>query len=163
MQMFPETVSHTQLMPIDTLAIAKRLQASGMPAKQAETQAEVFGEIVTQNLASKSDIENLRKDAHTAIESLRKETTTAIESLRKETTTAIESLRKDTTTAIESLRKDTTTGIESLRKETFTAIEDLRKDLTIKIAEAKNHLLMWIIPIIVGQVAILFSVLRVVH
>jgi hypothetical protein len=141
MQMFPETVSHTQLMPIDTLAIAKRLQASGMPAKQAETQAEVFGEIVTQNLASKSDIENLRKDAHTAIESLRKETTTAIE----------------------SLRKDTTTGIESLRKETFTAIEDLRKDLTIKIAEAKNHLLMWIIPIIVGQVAILFSVLRVVH
>ena len=68
-----EIGSHNPLMPIDTLAISKRLQVSGMPKKQAEAQAEVFGEIITQNLASKTDVESLRKDTKTDIENLRKD------------------------------------------------------------------------------------------
>lgn len=116
---------NTPIMPIDTLAISKRLQAAGTPKKQAEAQAEVLAEIMLQNLASKMDIENVRKD--------------------------IENLRKETKTDIESLRKDTKTDIENLRKDTKTDIENLRKDLTIEIGKIKIDILKWFIPLMAGQ------------
>lgn len=130
---------HNQLIPIDTLAIAKRLQASGMPKEQAETQAEVLGEIVLQNLASKADVEILKNGT----EGLRKETSTNIETLRKET----EALRKETSVNIETVRKET----ETLRKETAINIENLRKDLLIEIGHIKYDIMKWIIPLMAGQ------------
>lgn len=61
-------------MPIDTLAIAKMLEAAGTPQKQAEAHARVWGEVINQNLATKTDIEKLSKDTQTEIENLRKDT-----------------------------------------------------------------------------------------
>ena len=45
-------------MPVafDTLAYAKKLQALGVPAPQAEAQAEAFSEVVLTNLASRRDL-----------------------------------------------------------------------------------------------------------
>jgi len=45
-------------MPVafDTLAYAKKLQALGVPAPQAEAQAEAFSEVVLANLVSRRDL-----------------------------------------------------------------------------------------------------------
>ncbi|MEO5330347.1 MAG: CCDC90 family protein [Magnetococcus sp. THC-1_WYH] len=46
----------------DTLAYAKRLKAVGVPESQAEVHAEAMVELVEDRLATKLDIENVRRD-----------------------------------------------------------------------------------------------------
>ncbi|HAT50081.1 MAG: DUF1640 domain-containing protein [Nitrospirae bacterium] len=46
----------------DTLAYAKRLKAAGVPESQAEVHAEAMAELVEDRLATKLDIENVRRD-----------------------------------------------------------------------------------------------------
>ncbi len=154
MQISPEIGSHNPLMPVDTLAISKRLQAAGTPKKQAETQAEVWGEIITQNLASKTDIEMLRNASRMDIERLHNASKTDIEMLRNTSKMDIARIEEK----IEVLRKDTKTDIakveekiEALRKDTKTDIENLRKDLTIEIEKIKTDIMKWIIPLMAGQ------------
>ena len=40
----------------DTLAYAKKLIAAGVPARQAEVQAETFAEIIDERIATKNDL-----------------------------------------------------------------------------------------------------------
>jgi len=49
-------------LAFDTLAYAKKLIAVGVPAQQAEVQAETFAEIIDENLATKQDISELKRD-----------------------------------------------------------------------------------------------------
>ncbi len=46
----------------DTLTYAKKLQEAGFTPRQAEAQAEALRAVVDQNLATKQDIEELRRD-----------------------------------------------------------------------------------------------------
>ena len=46
----------------DTLAYAKKLKAAGVPESQAEVHAEAMAELVEDRLATKLDIENVRRD-----------------------------------------------------------------------------------------------------
>jgi len=46
----------------DTLAYAKKMKAVGFTEQQAEAQAEALAEIVENRLATKQDIEGLRRD-----------------------------------------------------------------------------------------------------
>jgi len=46
----------------DTLSYTKKLKAAGVPEKQAEVQAETFAEIIEERLATKQDIELIRRD-----------------------------------------------------------------------------------------------------
>jgi len=43
----------------DTLAYAKKLMAAGVPAKQAEVQAETFAEIIDERIATKRDFKEM--------------------------------------------------------------------------------------------------------
>lgn len=43
-------------MSIDTLKFARRLQAAGIPAQQAEAQAEALNEAVRDGVATKADL-----------------------------------------------------------------------------------------------------------
>ncbi len=43
----------------DTLAYAKKLMAAGVPAKQAEVQAETFAEIIDERIATKRDLKEM--------------------------------------------------------------------------------------------------------
>jgi hypothetical protein len=45
----------------NTLAYFNKLKESGMPEKQAEIQAEALREIIENNLATKTDLENVRE------------------------------------------------------------------------------------------------------
>ena len=46
----------------DTLAYAKKLKSAGMPEQQADIQAEALFELVDEKLATKKDLELLKKD-----------------------------------------------------------------------------------------------------
>ena len=46
----------------DTLSYAKKLKAAGMPDQQADVQAEALFELVDEKLATKKDLELLKKD-----------------------------------------------------------------------------------------------------
>ncbi|MBF0605457.1 MAG: hypothetical protein HQL07_17425 [Nitrospirae bacterium] len=46
----------------DTLAYAKKLRAAGVPETQAEVHAEAMAELVEDRLATKLDIELVRRD-----------------------------------------------------------------------------------------------------
>ncbi len=46
----------------DTLTYAKKLKEAGFTEQQAETQAEALRAVVEENLATKRDIEELRRD-----------------------------------------------------------------------------------------------------
>jgi len=46
----------------DMLAYAKKLKAAGFTDQQAEVQAQAFAEIIEERLATKQDIELLRRD-----------------------------------------------------------------------------------------------------
>ena len=46
----------------DTLAYAKKLKAAGFTEQQAEIQAEALSEIIEYRLATKQDIEELKRD-----------------------------------------------------------------------------------------------------
>ena len=49
-------------LTFDTLAYTKKLKAVGFTEDQAEAQAETLSEIIDSNLATKHDIETIRKD-----------------------------------------------------------------------------------------------------
>ncbi len=46
----------------DALSYAKKLKKVGFTEEQAEVQAETLSAIINSNLATKHDIENIRKD-----------------------------------------------------------------------------------------------------
>jgi hypothetical protein len=76
-------------LSFDTLAYARRMEAVGFTRAQAEAMAEEQAKLIDERLATKADIELVRRD----IESLRQSTKTEIESLRQSTKADIEPLR----------------------------------------------------------------------
>lgn len=55
----------------DTLSYTKKLREAGVPEKQAEVQAEAIAEALSGQLATKSDVELLRKDLQLSHSELR--------------------------------------------------------------------------------------------
>lgn len=54
--------SHRYNLTIDTLAMAQRLRAVGVPEAQANEQVEIIAEVFEHNISTKHDIEVIRKD-----------------------------------------------------------------------------------------------------
>ena len=75
----------------DTLTAAEKLQNGGPSDDQSKAIAHVIGDAITGNVATKSDIENVRE----SIEHLRESTKSDIENLRVATKGDIEVLKKD--------------------------------------------------------------------
>jgi hypothetical protein len=98
-------------MTIDTLKLARNLQRHSFTQVQAEGLAEELRNVVSEDVASKADIEGLRAATSADLDQVRRE----IEALRKDTKADIEALRKDTKADIEVLRKDTKIDIANLK------------------------------------------------
>ncbi len=64
----------------DTLTYAKKLQEAGFTAQQAEAQAEALRAVVDENLATKRDIEEVRRE----IELVRRDMKEMENSLRRD-------------------------------------------------------------------------------
>jgi len=89
-----ETVGTENLgggLPFDTLAMAKHLRGHGYTKEQAEGQVELLKHVVESNLATKTDIAEIKVE----IEQLRSDTKRDIEGLRKELRTDIAEVRRD--------------------------------------------------------------------
>lgn len=76
----------------DTLQYANRLKAAGVPEKQAEAQAEALREIMDAKLATKKDLEQVRKDLELAVELAKNELKRDIKDLELHMTLKLGSL-----------------------------------------------------------------------
>jgi hypothetical protein len=74
---------------IDTLNIYSRLKATGLSEDSAREIAEVFREMIEENLASKNDLKTTESNLTKYIESVRAELKKDIELLRAELRTEI--------------------------------------------------------------------------
>jgi polyhydroxyalkanoate synthesis regulator phasin len=115
-------------MSIDTLTIARRLEAAKLPREQAEAirDSEMASFAL---LATKADIGEIRAE----IEALRRELTGEIEALRRELKGEIDALRKEVSGEIGTLRKEMSGEIGALRKETMGELKLLEQRMTIKL------------------------------
>src|SRR5260364_302337 len=104
------------LPAFDTLRIANRLKAVGVPSAQAEAEAEVLSKVFEVNLKEFAPKEDLRATK---------------EDLRGE----IGDLRQDMDAKHESLRKDIVGKHESLRKDLFHEIRALESRLTVRLGK----------------------------
>ena len=77
----------------DTLKAVHRLSAAGFSQEQAESLAATFAEGITENLATKDDLELVRKD----IKALNTRIDTSIAALDARIDTYIDKLRSDMT------------------------------------------------------------------
>lgn len=116
-----------QEVTFDTHAAIRKLEGAGCPAPQAEAMVAVVSQAtavtsrmardleriklqVDTNMATKSDLADLRTETREGFASLRAEIEERVES-------RIESLRTETLGHVDSLRKDTQEGFASLRSE----------------------------------------------
>ncbi len=59
------------IMKFDTLAWAKKLEKAGIPTEQAEAQVEMFSEIIENNVCTKQDLAEVRKDIIIELEKIK--------------------------------------------------------------------------------------------
>lgn len=161
----------------NTHAVVKRLQQAGFTEQQAEVQADVLFEVVTENLASKDDLKQtearLGHNLDAAADRLdRKIEETADRLDRKIDDTAARLDHKIDATAarldhrIEQLRGDLRQTEERLQHEiTETAarldhrIEQLRADTKAESAHVKAELIRWMIGVGILQTSLIAALL----
>jgi hypothetical protein len=92
----------------DTLKLADRLEAAGMPPRQAHDTAEALAKALTDTVATSADIAAVHTDLETSVAAVRGEIRESELRLRNEIATV--------RTAISELRRAMRTGDERLRK-----------------------------------------------
>ena len=90
------------VVAFDTLRFAKRLEDAGVPAVQAAATASAFTEATGDVIATKIDVDDLRRD----LAALRAEFKTDIASLRQELKGDLTSVRQELKADIVSVRQD---------------------------------------------------------
>jgi DNA-binding transcriptional MerR regulator len=116
---------------LDTLKLARRFKDAGVP----EAQAEVFVDALRE--ARESAIANLATKAD------------------------LELLGAALKTDLELLRVTLKTDVEAVRREAKADLEKAVAELRGEIARSKNSMLMWLLPILLGQLgAMLFLLLK---
>jgi chromosome segregation ATPase len=121
---------------LDTLKLARRLAAAGMPAEQADGVAEAIAEGFGEQLATKADIAELRAE---------------IEGLRVATKADIAELRAGTQADIAELRAGTKADIAELRAEIVALGGNLRNE----IAALRTATVQWIVGAVLLNAAML--------
>ncbi len=113
----------------DTLAFAKRLRGGGIPDTQADVHAEAAREFIMAELATKSDLEVVRRELDTSIQTVRKDLEASIQSVRKDLEASIQSVRKDLEASIQSVKHELEASIQSLRKDMEANIASVREEI----------------------------------
>ena len=127
----------------DTLRLSRNLRDKGhFSSEQAEALAEALGEASQDNLATKTDIADLRSGLKTDIADLRGELKTEIADLRGELKTDIADLRSELKTDIAGLTTD------------LHRVEAL---IGTSVAEAKTDILKWVIGAIGFQTIVILG------
>lgn len=117
----------------DTLKLAKRLEAAGMPAAQAAGFAEALSETMTTELATKSDLKELRGWA----------------------TAEFADIRGEMRAEFADVRSELRTGLADVRREMRTGFAELRTE----IAQSKAETVRWMVGLFVAQASLTIGVL----
>lgn len=124
-------------VPFDTLRLARKLEAAGFNAQQAGDTAEALAEALSDQVASKADISELRAEvSQLATKADLAELRTEFSQLRAELKSESSELRAELKTESSELRVELTTEFSELRAE-------VRADISILKAEVA--LLKWLI------------------
>ncbi len=143
-------------LAIDTLNIYSRLKATGLSEDSAKEIAEVFREMIEENLAGKNDLKTTESNLTKYIESVRAELKKDIEILRSDLKTTESNLTKDLKTTESNLTK----YIESVRAELKKDIELLRSELRTEIAESKVSVIKWVAGMLIAQAAFIVALIK---
>ncbi|MCX7036658.1 MAG: hypothetical protein NT064_08750 [Proteobacteria bacterium] len=127
------------------------LVSINVPSGTARQVVQAMERDMTGELATKSELQNVRNDLHNCVERCRLELHADIDRLRQETTADIDLLRQETKADIDLLRQETKADIDRLRQETRaefvrvnhemgagfalirSEIQTMSKDMTIKL------------------------------
>lgn len=108
------------LATFDTLKFAKTLRAAGVPAEQAEAQAQAFADVVQVNLsglATREDVAAVRAELDRAVKELRAEIDRAVKELRAEIDRTAKQAKTDLDQAVKELRAEIRDESSRLRLE----------------------------------------------
>ncbi|WP_339053818.1 DUF1664 domain-containing protein [Arsenophonus endosymbiont of Crataerina pallida] len=124
----------------DTLQASEELQTAGLTSQQAKAISLVVRKShEVADVATKRDLEDVRKDLTTQISDVRKE----IADVRKDLSAEIADVRKDLSAEIADVRKDLSAEITNVRKN----MEITRKDLQLEMSgiRAEQKLMRWML------------------
>ena len=121
---------------INTLAYARRLVDAGFTQQQAEIQAEVLLDAVSEHLASKADIERLESNLSHSISCLDTKVDVAVERLDTKIDVAVERLDTKFDAAIERLD----TKIDSVAERLDAKIDSVAERLDTKFDSVAERL-----------------------
>ncbi len=105
------------------------LVSINVPGGMARQVVQAMERDMTGELATKSELQNVRNDLHNSIERFRGELKSEIELLRRETMAEIELLRQETKADIELLRQETKADFALLRSE----MQTMSNQMTVKL------------------------------
>lgn len=84
-----------KVVAFDTLEFVKRLKAANFSEAQAEAMAEAIAAVVTDQLATKADLQELRRELASDINELRRYIDARLETVRRDLEAQIEGVRRD--------------------------------------------------------------------
>ncbi|MBF0133492.1 MAG: DUF1640 domain-containing protein [Magnetococcales bacterium] len=119
-------------MAFDTLAYAKRLKAAGVPEAQAEVQAETIVDLMEERLATKLDIDVVRRDMKEIEAGLKRD----IENVRrdmKEMETGLKRDMKEMETGLKRDMKEMEVGLKRDMKELDASLQAKMKEMELRL------------------------------
>ncbi len=126
-----------QMVAFDTHGFVKKLTKAGMPEQQAEVLASEQSRLIENELATKQDIAEVKRDMKELEITLKRD----IEASRAEAKQNIAEVKRD---------------IEASRAEAKQDIAEVKRD----IAESKADILKWMFGALLGQTAILGTLIK---
>lgn len=150
------------VIPFDTLAYSQTLQRGGIAREQADVMAQANADALkeiaqTQQLATRQDVEEVRRDLEASIVATRNELAGSIAATRKdleavkhELQGSIAATRNDLEASIAATRKDLEASIAATRHDLEIAIARTNTELTNAISKIKQDLIFWIIGSMIG-------------
>lgn len=127
----------------DTLKLAKRLEKAGMPVPQAEGFAEALSEIMTTELATKSDLKELRGWASAEFVDIRGEMRAEFADIHREMRTGF--------AHVDGRFAEVGTGFAEVRTE-FARIR-------MEMAQSKTETIRWMVGLFIAQISVTVGVL----
>ncbi|CAN2042625.1 putative DUF1640 domain-containing protein [Candidatus Magnetomoraceae bacterium gMMP-15] len=125
----------------DTYSYIKKLQAVGIPEKQAEAQVEILIEIIGDNLATKKDMLELETKF----------------------LTALEKTKADLIINMASIKAESEQYINSVNANLEKSLSMTKMELEKNILTTKVDIIKWISAMLVGQAAVISALIKLLQ
>ena len=137
-------------MTFDTLAVANELKQAGFSQEQAEALAHAWGHVASGDLATKSDLIEVKAELKAEIAGVKSDLIRTESSLKEEIATLRSNLKEE----IAILRS-------SLKEEIATVKSDIEKQIAR--LEGKFNLLSWMVGFVLAISLIIIGKLLILH